>query len=138
MRAGRRVVVTGLGLATPLGLEVHENWGKLLAGISGVSELTLPDSRASAIRAVAQLSEADWQRIQKEFEDYSRGEGGKALLAALWAAKSALADAGLEQSPGSRKRGGVIAAAGLGSIRLEDVQRRLNRAGESRSCRVCR
>lgn len=130
MRAGRRVVVTGLGLATPLGLEVHENWGKLLAGISGVAELTLPDSRASAIRAIAQISKADWQRMQKEFADYSPSKDGKALLSALWAAKSALDDAGLEYSPGSRKRGGVVAAAGLGNIRLEDLQRQLNRAGE--------
>ena len=35
--AGRKVVITGLGLATPLGLDVEDNWRKALSGISGIS-----------------------------------------------------------------------------------------------------
>jgi 3-oxoacyl-[acyl-carrier-protein] synthase II len=128
MSAARRVVVTGLGLATSLGLEVHENWVKLLAGISGIGELTLPDSKESAIRAASQVSDANWQRIQSEFRDHSPSEGDRANLLALWAANSALKDAGIEPSTGNRRHGSVIAAAGLGKIRLGDIHGRLNKA----------
>ena len=48
---GSRVVVTGLGLATALGIEVEENWQKLLDGVSGIQTLTLPHSGSSPIRA---------------------------------------------------------------------------------------
>lgn len=126
MRVGRRVVVTGRGLATPLGLEVRENWEKLLAGVAGVGELTLPDTQASAIRAVAQIGEAGWLRIRQEFAVDRPIRNDRALLAAFWAAKSALEDAGMEHAGGSVRRGGVIAAAGLGTIRLEDLPRQLH------------
>jgi 3-oxoacyl-[acyl-carrier-protein] synthase II len=129
MIVDRRVVVTGLGLATSLGLEVHENWVKLLTGISGVGELSLPGSKQSAIRAAAQVSEANWQRIRDEFEQ-SPPEGDKAGLLALWAANSALKDAGIEPCTGDRRNAGVIAAAGLGCISLEDIHERLKRAGK--------
>jgi 3-oxoacyl-[acyl-carrier-protein] synthase II len=130
MTVGRRVVVTGLGLATSLGLEVQENWKKLLEGVSGIGELTLPDSKESAIRAVAQLSEADWQRIQHEFQDHSQAEGCRANSLALWAAQAALQDATLHGVPEIRGHADVITAAGIGHIRLEDLHQRLNAADE--------
>lgn len=123
--ARRRVVVTGLGLATSLGLEVHENWGKLLAGISGIDELRLPGSKACAIRAASQIREADWERMQHEFPNYACARGDRALLTALWAAGSALKDAALEHAPEIQRQGGVFAAAGLGKIGLEALHQQL-------------
>ena len=44
MRADRRVVVTGIGLITPLGIGVEENFSALAAGKSGIGPITLFDT----------------------------------------------------------------------------------------------
>jgi 3-oxoacyl-[acyl-carrier-protein] synthase II len=125
----RRVVVTGLGLATPLGLDVEGNWRKLLSGTSGVRKLTLPESERSPIKAVGEIGEEDWNRIQSEFPDLAREEGERRTLFALWAAKSAVEDAGLGNDGGDRYRFGVTLAAGLGINTLEDVQNWVSEGG---------
>jgi 3-oxoacyl-[acyl-carrier-protein] synthase II len=130
MNRRRRVVVTGLGLATPLGLDVDENWGKLLGGISGVDRPTLSDSQEAAIRAVAQVRDSDWQRIRDEFKNDFLTSVGRENLFALWAVKEALRDAGVVFVLEGRRNYGFISAAGLGTIKLEDIQERINEQGE--------
>lgn len=117
----RRVVVTGLGLVTSLGLEVEENWGKLLTGVSGIDVLRLPHSFMAPIRAAGEVKGADWCKIRDEFYEESRMEGERRTLFALWAAKSAIRDAGLLNLQGNRGRYGVASASGVGINRLEDI-----------------
>ncbi|MBW2283800.1 MAG: beta-ketoacyl-[acyl-carrier-protein] synthase family protein [Deltaproteobacteria bacterium] len=123
MTRKRRVVVTGLGLATPLGLDVEGNWGKLLGGLSGIGPVSLPGSDASPIRAVGEVNVADLRRIRDRFPDDSLEQGERRTLFALWAAASALRDAGLSNTYGNRQRFGIAAAAGVGTHRLEDLSR---------------
>jgi 3-oxoacyl-[acyl-carrier-protein] synthase II len=123
----KKVVVTGLGLVTPLGLDVEENWQKALAGVSGISKLTLPDTEKSPVQAVGQVNENDWNKIQKEFHEDALQEGERRTLFALWAAKYALNNAGIVNYNGNRDRYGVVLAAGLGINRLEDIQRWVHR-----------
>ncbi len=119
----RRVVVTGLGMATSLGLEVEESWQKALDGISGVGKLTLANAGKSPVQAAGEVCEDDWNIIEKEFKDTSEKEGERRTLFALWAAQSALKDAGLlNSSEKKRNRCGVVMAAGLGINRLEDIR----------------
>ena len=94
----RKVVITGLGLATALGLEVEENWRKALSGISGVSKIRLPIAGKSLVQAAGQVSAEDWGRICREFPSEAESEGERRTLFALWAAKKALNDAGLAQN----------------------------------------
>ena len=49
----RRVVVTGLGLVTPVGLTVDETWNNLLAGKSGAAPITKYDPSAWAVDQTA-------------------------------------------------------------------------------------
>jgi 3-oxoacyl-[acyl-carrier-protein] synthase II len=132
----RRVVVTGLGMVTSLGLDVEESWQKALNGISGIRKLTLPDTEKSPVQAVGEVTENDWNRIQNEFKDDAIKEGERRILFALWAARSALKDAGFTVSPPTngkkrdRNRFGVVLAAGLGINRLEDIQRWINKNKE--------
>ncbi|MBI5408738.1 MAG: beta-ketoacyl-[acyl-carrier-protein] synthase family protein [Nitrospirae bacterium] len=129
----RKVVVTGLGMATSLGLDVEENWQKALAGISGITRLTYPQSEKSPVQAVGEVKDADWNKIRETFPDEAKNEGERRTLFALWAASEALRDSRLIsaeaaselRTPNSETltRCGVILAAGLGINRLEDIQR---------------
>jgi 3-oxoacyl-[acyl-carrier-protein] synthase II len=121
----RRVVVTGLGMITSLGLEVEENWQKALSGVSGISRLAMPFAGKSPVQAVGEVGEKDFQKIQEEFKEESYAEGEKRTLFALWAAKNALNDAGLSDYSENNNYGTVL-AAGLGINRLEDIQKWIN------------
>ncbi|MBI5676710.1 MAG: beta-ketoacyl-[acyl-carrier-protein] synthase family protein [Nitrospirae bacterium] len=118
----KRVVITGLGLATPLGLGLEENWQRALAGESGIRHIAYPWADKSLIRAAGELKESDYKRILEEFPEEAEAEGERRTLFALWAAKSALNDAGLLNNDVSIKDCGIIFAAGLGINRLEDIQ----------------
>ena len=115
--------MTGLGLATALGLEVDENWRKALAGISGVSRVGLECAGKSRVQAAAQVSDGDFRSICLEFPSEAESEGERRALFALWAAKKALSDADLSPPAGDRSRFGVALGAGLGVNRLEDISR---------------
>ncbi|MBF0464037.1 MAG: beta-ketoacyl-[acyl-carrier-protein] synthase family protein [Nitrospirae bacterium] len=117
----RRVVVTGLGLATALGLEVSECWDKVLSGVSGVHKLNLNGAENSPVQSVAAVSESDLSRIEAEFHKDIERAGEKRTLFALWAAKRALEDAVLLPFSGNRWRFGTVLAAGAPVNRLEDI-----------------
>ena len=64
----RRVVVTGMGMVTPLGRDLESTWSALLAGKSGVGPITLFDARTFPTRIAAEV--ADFR-----LEDYMDGAG---------------------------------------------------------------
>src|SRR6516225_3846008 len=68
-RADRRVVVTGMGMVTPVGLDVESSWQSLREGRGGVGPITRFDAGSFATRIAAEL---------KGF-DLSRDLGGEAL-----------------------------------------------------------
>jgi len=123
MTEKRRVVVTGLGMVTSLGLDVQESWKKALAGTPGIHRLTYPLSEKSPVKAAGEVSAADRRAIEREFGVESETEGEWKTLFGLWAAKRALEDASLLDGQTSLEHGGVIFASGLGINRLEDIQR---------------
>jgi 3-oxoacyl-[acyl-carrier-protein] synthase II len=125
----RRIVVTGLGVTTALGLQVSDNWSKLLAGTSGIQRLMYPDTDKSSVRAAGAITEDDWGNIKEEFPEDALQEGERRTLFALWAAKSALKDAGMLDFHEDGQRYGVVLAAGLGINRLEDIQRWADKNG---------
>ena len=83
-RRRRRVVVTGMGMATPVGLDVESTWEALREGRGGVGPVTRFDASHFATRIVAELKNFD---LARDLGD--RGlrqvncEGGPGLLAAL-------------------------------------------------------
>ena len=117
----RKVVITGLGLATALGLEVEESWRRALSGVCGVSRVKLPCAGKSSVQAAGQVSAEDWERICRQFPSEAETEGERRTLFALWAAKESLSDAGLAQNGGDRSKFGVMLGSGLGINRLEDI-----------------
>jgi len=117
----RKVVVTGLGLATSLGIDLNGCWEKALAGRSGVSRITSSEASRSPVQAVGEVSQEDWKTIQEMFPADAEAEGERRTLFSLWAARSALQDAGLARSGTGRDRFGVSLAAGLGINSTEDI-----------------
>jgi 3-oxoacyl-[acyl-carrier-protein] synthase II len=113
----RKVVITGLGMVTALGLSVEESWGRALAGESGIRAIQRPEWLASPVRAVGGVSEEDLKVIIHQYPIIGSQGVEKRTLFALWAAGEALEAAGLKNNPSEI---GVVFGAGLGVFRLED------------------
>jgi len=117
----RKVVVTGLGVVSSLGIEVKDNWERLLSGVSGIRFLEHPGAEASAVKVGGPVTNEDWQRMTKELPEDIARDAERRTVFALWAARSALSDAKLSADEGQRERCGVAFASGLAINRLEDL-----------------
>jgi len=109
-----------MGAVTANGIDVEENWQKAIDGVSGVRKLHYPGAEKSAVQAVGDVREEDWQKIAAEFPEDARREGERCTLYALWAAKRAAEDAALPEG-GDRSRMSISFAKGIGIDRPEDV-----------------
>ena len=89
----RRVVVTGMGMVTPLGRDLESTWSALLAGKSGVGPITLFDARTFPTRIAAEV--ADF-RLEDYIDDAGRwAEHSRNSKFALAAASMAMKESGL-------------------------------------------
>lgn len=109
---GRRVAITGLGLVTPLGLGVDENWRRLCAGESGIGPITRFDASAMPTRIAGEVRGFDPTRwvAKKEVRQMDLF-----IQYAIAAASMAVEDAGLG-APDEPDRFGVYVGAGLGGL----------------------
>ncbi len=130
MTNARRVVVTGLGAITPLGIGTENYWQALLAGHSGVGPVEGFDCSAIATRIAAQV---------KGFvpEDYLDRKDAKRMdrfaQFAAAASQMAVADAGLPITDQTRARVGVFIGSGIGGIAtFEEQHRKLIEGGLGR------
>ncbi len=111
----RRVVVTGVGLVTPLGIGVDETWTALCAGNSGIGEITRFDASAYATNIAAEV---------KNFrpEDFMQKKDAKRvepfLAYAIAATRMAVEDSGLVIDDSNGNRVGIITGCGLGGLNL--------------------
>ncbi|QIK38071.1 beta-ketoacyl-ACP synthase II [Caldichromatium japonicum] len=110
---GRRVVVTGLGLVAPVGLDVKSAWENILAGKSGIKPITHFDVAPFSTRfggpiygfdPSPYISEKDAKKMDK-FIHYGMAAGCQAI-----------ADAGLEVTEANCRRIGVAIGSGIGGI----------------------
>ena len=109
----RRVVVTGLGLVTPVGLTVDETWNNLLAGKSGAAPITKYDPSTWAVRFGCEVKGFD------PLPYIDRKEARRYDLFAQYgiaAAHQAMVQAGLEQGVADPQRCGAIVGSGIGGM----------------------
>jgi 3-oxoacyl-[acyl-carrier-protein] synthase II len=108
-----RVVVTGIGLVTPLGPDVDSTWSGLLAGKSGAGPITKFDPAKLQVRFACEVKgfDAGQYMDRKEARRYD-------LFAqfALGAAHQAVTQAGLEGKVPQPERTGVIIGSGIGGM----------------------
>ena len=124
----RRVVVTGIGLITPLGQGAEHTWAELLAGRSGIGNITTFDATDFACRVAGEVPRVDGRgggapgapgsfdpdqtlssKEQRRVDDF--------ILYAIAAADEAVRDAGwMPEDEESRERTGVMIGSGIGGL----------------------
>ncbi|MGZ8281822.1 MAG: beta-ketoacyl-ACP synthase II [Allosphingosinicella sp.] len=116
----RRVVVTGLGLVTPVGCDVETSWRNILASKSGAARITRFDPEEYACKIACELKPADHEmgfdpnkrvdyKVQRQVDPF--------IIYGIDAAGQALEDAGLtEMSEAERLRAGVSIGSGIGGL----------------------
>jgi 3-oxoacyl-[acyl-carrier-protein] synthase II len=114
----RRVVITGVGLITPLGIGVDESWSGAIAGKSGVGEITRFNASIYGTRIAAEV---------KGFkaEDFMAKKEAKRMETfiayAVAATRMALDDSGLTLDDDNASRVGVLTGCGLGGLNMLEI-----------------
>ena len=109
----RRVVITGLGLLTPVGNTVEESWKNIAAGKSGIAEITAFDASKFSARISGSVKDFDAdmylsrkdQRKMDTFIHYGIAAGIQALE-----------DSGIEVTDENAERIGVAIGSGIGGL----------------------
>ena len=110
----RRVVVTGLGLVTPLGVGLEKNWQALVAGQSGIRKIDrFPNIDAFASRIAGQVPDF---RAEDFIEPKEIKKMDLFIQYSVAAANMAMADSGLKIDPQEAENVGVIIGVGLCGI----------------------
>ena len=126
----RRVVVTGLGMVTPLGTGVPKNWEAVCAGKSGIGTITKFDPTPFACQIAGEARDfrsedfLDKQQVRR-FDIF--------VHFAVASARMAMADSGLKINDSNRYRVGCLTGSGLGGLtNLEYYHRVLLEQGPKR------
>ena len=110
---GKRVVITGIGMVSPLGLGTRENWDALVRGTSGVGPITRFDTSAFTCRIAGEVrgfNPEDWvgKKDVKKMDLF--------IHYALAASDMALKDAAFTVTPAEAERVGVYIGSGIGGL----------------------
>ena len=109
----KRVFITGMGLVTPLGLTLEDNWAGLMAGKSGIDKITLFDASHLSTQFAGEVRNFDpaQHMDHKEVRHYDRY-----IHLAFAAADRALANANLAAEQLPHDRTGVLVGSGMGGM----------------------
>jgi 3-oxoacyl-[acyl-carrier-protein] synthase II len=109
----QRVVITGMGALTSLGLSVEETWSGLVAGRSGIAEITQFDASDFPIRIAGEVRGFD----PTDYIDFKEARRmARCSQLALAAGMQAMADAGLGDQVPDPERSGVVMGTGIGGF----------------------
>ncbi len=134
----RRVVVTGLGLVTPLATGVEESWSRLLAGKSGAGPITRFDASHLATTYACEVKRGDGSDGTFNPDDWMEPKEQRKvdefILYGMAAADQAISDAGWAPTEsGSHERTGCLIGSGIGGLRsIAETSITLNDKGPRR------
>ena len=124
-----RVVVTGLGVISPVGLDVETTWQSLLVGQSGIGPISLFDASDWPVRIAAEVKGFDPQQ-HMDFKMARRS--GRFAQMAVAASKQALCQAGLEVNDETRDQIGVMIASSGGQFEIGRQEEIIEKRGPKR------
>ncbi|MCX7000897.1 MAG: beta-ketoacyl synthase N-terminal-like domain-containing protein, partial [Candidatus Sumerlaeota bacterium] len=115
----KRVVVTGLGAVTPIGNDVRTYWESLIAGKSGVAQITCFDASSFDCRIAAEVKNFN---PEDHFDKKEVRRVERFCQFAVVSSRQAIADSGIKLDQVDRDKFGVIIGVGIGAISLIEEQ----------------
>ena len=117
----RRVVITGMGMVSPLACGVEETWSRLLEGQSGAGPITHFDASDLSCRIACEIPKGDGSNGTFNADDWADAREQRRIddfiLYAIAAAEQAIRDADwMPQDEASRERTGVLIGSGIGGL----------------------
>jgi 3-oxoacyl-[acyl-carrier-protein] synthase II len=126
----KKVVVTGLGIVSPIGIGVENFWGNILAGKSGIKPITHFDASAFDCRIAGSIADYDPQNY---FSSKEARHLSNFIQYALVASREAIKIAGLDLNSVNKDRMSVLIGSGIGSLEsMEEEYEKLKTRGPSR------
>ncbi|MCR9191096.1 MAG: beta-ketoacyl-ACP synthase II [Gammaproteobacteria bacterium] len=123
----RRVVVTGMGMVSPVGLSVAESWRNILDGVSGIGPVEDFDISDYPTKIWAKVKNLD---VEAHITPKDARKMDPFTQFGMIAAQEAMKDSGLEIDEALSKRAGVAVGAGIGGIQtITNNQERLMKGG---------
>lgn len=127
----RRVVVTGMGAVTPIGIGVDAFWNALLEGKSGIGPITAFDASDFPVRIAGEVKDFKAQDFIPDRKTIRHMDRNAQFAVA--SAKMAVDDAKLDMSQEDPNRVGAIIGTGIGGIStMEDTVDRIEKRGPSK------
>ncbi len=120
----RRVVITGVGLITPLGLSVKDTWDGIIAGRSGISKITRFDVSKFATKIAGMVKDKDGNPFVGEnyIEPKDLKKMDNFIQYGIAAAQEAITDSGwVADSEHKQDRTGVLLGSGIGGLEAIEV-----------------
>lgn len=128
----RRVVITGLGVVSPIGTGVEKFWSNLIAGVSGIDIIKRfdPIEAGLTVHIAAEVKDFEAERY---FDKKEAQKVSDFIKFAVAAAEEAIKDSGLMESSFDPYKVGVIIGTGIGGLRdIEEQQKVLMEKGPRR------
>ncbi len=132
----RRVVITGFGCVTPIGIGRENYWQSLKNGVSGISKIESFDVSDSKVKIAAEIKNFDWEA---ELNPKDKKHVPRTVPLALAAAREAVKDANLQTENltlTERQNFGVILGTGGGGLAFTEKQYKYWFTGEDKKASI--
>ncbi len=129
----RRVVITGMGVLTPLGSELEVFWQNLLAGKSGIAPVTRFDTTDFDCKIGGEVKDFKPEEFMP-IKETRRTD--RFTQYAVGAAKKAMADSGIDMAKADANRIGVLIGSGIGG--METIEEQVGHPAQERARAACR
>ncbi len=116
----RRVVITGMGVVSPVGNDLKSFWRNLIAGVSGIGHITAFDTTNYDCKIAGEVRGYDPLPYFSNPKDVRRSDRYTQLM--MGAAKMAMADAGVDMSKVDATRFGCMLGSGIGGLSTLETQ----------------
>ena len=115
----RRVVITGLGAVTPVGLTAADSWQAVRSGVCGIGPITQFDPTGQKVSLAAEVKGFD---PEAHFTRQEAKHMARFTQFALASAREALRDSGLDKEKEDMDRCGVIVSSGIGGLSITEAE----------------
>ena len=114
----RRVVVTGLGVMSPVGLDLTENRRNIFAGVSGISRISSFDPEGFSCQVAGEMPDFD---VENYMSAKQARKMDRFMQLGFITSLAALKDSGLEINDSNSARVGVYVGSGIGGLKTIEI-----------------